>query len=295
MTALAASAVLLAGLCFTGLSFAALLALERGAAAYGAGYSSRASRAFEDLFLFIPPRRLAEMAWIAAAAVAALAFLALGGVAGRPAAILARAAAAAAAGALTLLAPSRLVVLLRARRRARIEAQLETALVDMGGALRSGFSIVQAVERVVEDGEGPLAEEFGTLLHQTRVGVPFEEALRNLGERVGSEDLSLVVISVETARRTGGNLAEIFETISATIRERIRIRNRVRTLTAQGRMQGVVLSLMPLGIGLALHFLQPNMFGPFLRSSAGVATVAAVAVLLALGALSIRKIVNIDV
>ena len=70
MTALAASAVLLAGLCFTGLAFAALLALERGAAAYGAGYSSRTSRAFEDLFLFIPPRRLAEIAWIAAAAVA---------------------------------------------------------------------------------------------------------------------------------------------------------------------------------------------------------------------------------
>ena len=169
------------------------------------------------------------------------------------------------------------------------------ALVDMGGALRSGFSIVQAVERVVEDGEGPLAEEFGTLLHQTRVGVPFEEALQNLGERVGSEDLSLVVISVETARRTGGNLAEIFETISATIRERIRIRNRVRTLTAQGRMQGVVLSLMPIGIGVALHFLQPSMFGPFLRSAAGLGTLAAVAVLLVLGALSIRRIVNIDI
>ena len=90
-------------------------------------------------------------------------------------------------------------------------------------------------------------------------------------------------------------LAEIFETISATIRERIRIRNRVRTLTAQGRMQGVVLSLMPIGIGVALHLLQPNMFGPFLGSSAGVATVAAVAVLLALGALSIRRIVNIDI
>ena len=295
MSLLASAATLLAGLCFTGLAFAALVALERGAAAYGEGYSSRTARAFEDLFLFVPPKRLAEMAWIAASAVAILAFLALGGVAGSPAAILARVAAAAAAGGLMLLAPSRLVVLLRARRRARIEAQLEGALVDMGGALRSGFSIVQAVERVVEDGEGPLAEEFGTLLHQTRVGVPFEEALRNLGERVGSEDLSLVVLSIETARRTGGNLAEIFETISATIRERLRIRNRVKTLTAQGRMQGVVLSLMPLGIGVALHFLQPNMFGPFLRSPAGLGTLAAVAILLVLGALSIRKIVDIDV
>ena len=270
MTLLAASAALLAGLCFTGLSFAALVALERGAAAYGEGYSSRASRAFEDLFLFVPPKRLAEAAWIAAAAVAALAFLALGGAAGSGAAILARAAAA-----------------------ARLETQLEGALVDMGGALRSGFSIVQAVERVVEDGEGPLAEEFGTLLHQTRVGVPFEEALRNLDERVGSEDLSLVVLSIETARRTGGNLAEIFETISATIRERLRIRARIRTLTAQGRMQGVVLSLLPVFIGALTALVVVS--GRFVRDPVGLGVLAAAAVLIALGALCIRNIVNIDI
>ena len=295
MQALSAAVVLLAGLSFTGLSFLLLRALSAGAARYEGAYSSRTALALEDLFLFVPPRRIAEAAWTAGAVVAALAFLALGGVSGGAGAIAARAAFAAAAGGLMLLAPGRLLALLRARRRARIELQLADALPDMGNALRSGFSIVQAIERVADEGENPIAQEFEAFLHQTRVGVPFEEALRNLAARVGSEDLELMVLSVETARRTGGNLAEVFDNIARTIRERLRIRARVRTLTAQGRMQGLVLSLMPVGVGVALHLLEPGLFGPFLRSGAGLLALGATALLLALGALSIRKIVRIDV
>ena len=164
----------------------------------------------------------------------------------------------------------------------------------MSNALRSGFSILQAVEHIAENGIHPISEEFATLLHQTRVGVPFEEALHNLDLRIGSEDLSLVVLSIETARSTGGNLAEIFETISKTIRDRLRIQERIKTLTAQGRLQGVILSLMPIVIGLALNFVNPGMLRPFLHSPAGIGTIVAVIVLLICGALSIRKIVNID-
>lgn len=295
MQALPAAVVLLAGLSFTGLCFLLLRALSAGAARYEGDYSSRTALALEDLFLFVPPRRIAEAAWTAGAVVAALAFLALGGVSGGAGAIAARAAFAAALGGLMLLAPGRLLSLLRARRRARLELQLVDALPDMGNAMRSGFSIVQAIEHVAENGENPIAQEFATFLHQTRVGVPFEEALRNLSSRVGSEDLELVVLSIETARRTGGNLTEVFDNIARTIRERIRIRARVRTLTAQGRMQGIVLSLMPVCVGLALHVLEPGLFGPFLRSAAGLAVLGATAVLLVLGALAIRKIVRIDV
>ena len=206
-----------------------------------------------------------------------------------------RALLAAGLGGLMLLAPGRLIALLRARRRARLELQLADSLPDMGNAMRSGFSIVQAIEHIVENGEDPIAQEFATFLHQTRVGVPFEEALHNMDARVGSEELTLVVLSIETARRTGGNLTEVFDNIARTIRERLRIRARIRTLTAQGRMQGIVLSLMPLGVGVALHFLEPGLFGPFLRSTTGLLVLGAVAVLLVLGALSIRRIVNIDI
>lgn len=295
MHALPAAIVLLAGLCSTGLCFLLLRALSAGAARYEGEYSSRTSHALEDLFLFVPPRRIAEAAWTAGAVLALLAFLALGGIAGTGAEIAVRAALAAGLGGLMLLAPGRLIALLRARRRARLELQLADALPDMGNAMRSGFSIVQAVEHVVENGEDPIAQEFATFLHQTRVGVPFEEALHNMDARVGSEDLTLVVLSIETARRTGGNLTEVFDNIARTIRERLRIRARVRTLTAQGRMQGIVLSLMPIGVGVALHFLEPGLFGPFLRSTTGLLVLGAVAVLLVLGALSIRRIVNIDI
>lgn len=288
-------AAVLAGVCVAGLCASALSAARKAAAAYGSGTAARTARGLEDVFLFVPPRRVAEAAAVFSAAAAVLVFLGTGGIVGSAWAVVARAALALLAGGAALSAPPRILEALRRRRRAKLESQLGGALLDMGNALKSGFSIVQAVERIAEGGEPPISVEFATVLHQTRVGVPLDDALRNMALRVGSEDLSLVVVSIETARKTGGNLAEVFETISSTIRARLRIKARVRTLTAQGRMQGVVLSLMPVAVGAALAALQPGLFAPFLRSPAGAAVLAAAAVLVAVGALSIRKIVAIDI
>jgi hypothetical protein len=110
-----------------------------------------------------------------------------------------------------------------------------------------------------------------------------------------SADLTLVVQAIEAARKTGGNLTEVFEKISATIRERMRIEGRIRTLTAQGRLQGIIVSIMPLIIGVALMIVDPEMTRPFIQSPAGFFVMVAVGVLIGLGALVIRKIVNIDV
>jgi tight adherence protein B len=184
---------------------------------------------------------------------------------------------------------------LKVRRRNRFNIQLVEALSSMSNAMKSGFSIMQAMEHVVANGESPISEEFETMLHQTRVGVGFQEALRNMDRRVGSEDLTLVVLSIETARKTGGNLTEIFASISHTIRERMRIEKRIDTLTAQGRLQGIVLSLMPVVIGLVLHLLEPDLFGPFLKSTVGIICLFVVTIMLVLGALTIRKIVKIDI
>ncbi|MGI5869254.1 MAG: type II secretion system F family protein [Kiritimatiellia bacterium] len=287
--------IIFTGICFAGLTVVALQAFAAGANAYSGTYSSKTARQFEDIFLFIPPRRIAEIGWICAAFTAILVFLGLGGISGSAVAILVRGAIAILLGALMLLAPAQLLVILRNRRRRRFNVQLVDALVNMGNALKSGFSIMQAIEHVVENGENPIAEEFATLLHQTRVGVSFQEAMRNLDQRVGSDDLTLVVLSIETARRTGGNLTEIFANISHTIQERLRIENRIRTLTAQGRLQGIVLSIMPIALGFVLNFIQPAMMQPFVHSVAGIVVMILVAVLLVLGALSIRKIIRIDI
>ncbi len=287
---------LFVGLAFAALAVVLLHAFTSGAEAYSGAYSEKTARAFEDIYLFIPPRRIAEIGWALSIALTLAAFLATGGLAGSVSGILIRfALCGALVGAPALLAPGYFLVFLRNRRREKFNVQLIDALTNMGNALKSGFSILQAFEHVVENGENPIAQEFDTFLHQTRVGVGFTEALQNLDERVASDDLTLVVLSIETARRTGGNLAEIFEKISLTIRERIRIQNRIRTLTAQGRLQGVVVGIMPLLIGIALNILQPGMFQPFLHSTVGIAVVAAIVILLLCGALSIRKIIRIDV
>jgi tight adherence protein B len=165
----------------------------------------------------------------------------------------------------------------------------------MSNALKAGFSIQQAIELVVREGESPIAQEFGMFLHQTRVGMRMEEAMESMQTRVGSDDLALMIGALETARQTGGNLTEVFEKIAHTIRERMRIEMRIRTLTAQGRLQGLIVGAMPLLLGVALFFMDPGMMLAFLRSGFGISILLGVLVLETIGALVIRKIIRIDV
>ena len=198
-------------------------------------------------------------------------------------------------GGLSLRGPRLLLAVLRARRLRKFNLQLVDTLVSMSNALKAGFSISQTFESVARDGENPIAQEFNVFLQQTRVGVNFTDALYRLQERVGSDDLKLVCLAIETARQTGGNLTEIFEQISSTIRERMRIENRIRTLTSQGKLQGIVVGSMPIVIGVALMIVDPGLMLPFLHSLTGVIVIAAVVVLITLGGLIIRKIIRIDV
>ena len=282
------------GLCFGLLAFVLLRALTAGARAYTGQYSDATSRQFEDIFLFIPARRIAEAGWACGLA----AFLLLTLLLFNPRDPLRTAVALAAglvAGAAAFQLPRQFLLVLRNRRRRRFNGQLVEALSQISNALRAGFSITQAFETVVANGENPIAQEFEVFLQQMRVGINFSDALANLDQRVGSEDLELVCSAMEIARRTGGNLTEIFDKISLTIRERMRIEQRVMTLTAQGRLQGVIVGAMPLVVGVAMSVFRPEMMGPYLRSPNGLAAIAAVLVLITLGALMIRKIIRIDV
>jgi tight adherence protein B len=280
--------------CFAGLAFVLMRALSAGADAYSGEYSADTARQFEDIFLFVPPRRIAEIGWMCSAASFAIVFLLTGSLTEKRGFIVGLALGTLVAVAM-LQMPRLLVRMLRRRRLRKFNLQLVDTLVSMSNALKAGFSIMQTFETVTRDGENPIAQEFGLFLQQTRVGVSFSDALSKMEQRVGSEDLTLVVLAIETARQTGGNLTEIFEQISATIRERMRIENRVRTLTAQGRLQGIVVGAMPLFIGAALTLIDPGLMLPFLHSLAGIVVVALVILLVACGGLVIRKIINIDI
>lgn len=286
--------VLLFALSAAGLAYVVAGAMSSGAEEYSGTFSRDTARQFEDVFLFVPPRRILELGWAAAAVVFIVIFLALADFKSLDGFIMAGALAALAGlGGFTL--PRLMLTWFKTRRLQRFNGQLSDTLTTMSNALRAGFSITQAFETVATSGENPIAQEFNLMLQQVRVGVPFADALTNMEARVGSADLTLVVMAIATARRTGGNLTEIFDSIAATIRERARIEDRVQTITAQGRMQGIVVGAMPLVVGIVMLAMDPDMMLPFLHSPGGMAACAVVVALVACGGLLIRKIVRIDV
>jgi len=282
------------GVCFMGLTYAFIHVVKAGAESYSSVYTEQTSRQLADIFFFIPPRRILELAWAAAITLFVLLFFFTGNfrsLAGTLRGLFIGGTAA----ALMLALPRRILLMLKARRLQSFNEQLVDALMTMSNALRSGASILQAFEHIVKAGQNPIAQEFSLFLQQTRVGVKFEEALGNLDKRVNSEDLTLMIGAIEIARQTGGNLTEVFEKISGTIRERLRIQERVRTLTAQGRMQGIVVGVMPIALGIVMFIMDPMMMVSFFTSTTGILVGLVAVALEVVGALLIRKIINIDI
>lgn len=279
---------------FFGFAWLFIDALNEGTGNYASQMGVETSRQFEDVFMFISPEKIARLGRLAALAAFFLFFIPLFSFT-NIASTLAGVLLGLAAGAFVFTLPARYVRILRDRRRVKFNEQLVDALGTMSNALRAGFSINQAFESVVESAEKPIAQEFTVLLQQMRVGLPFEEALASLDRRVASDDLTLVCTSIDIARKTGGNLTDIFDKISETIRGRMSIERRVRTLTAQGRLQGLIVSLMPIVLGIAMTVLKPSVMKPFLFSLNGAVCIGITLSLVTIGWIIIRKIIKIEV
>lgn len=276
------------------LAWSLLVGMQEAAANYDEVYATEAARELENLFLFIPPQRIARIARVAAL-IAFLTFFVLFTNVGSLLGMIRGVVLGGIAAGLVLAVPRLLISFLRKHRLEKFNLQLVDALVSMSNALKAGFSIMQAFETIVKEYPNPIRQELNVFLQQNRVGVRFEDALDNLDERVGSQDLTLMVRSIETARLTGGNLTEVFEKIAETIRERIRIEGRISAMTAMGRLQGIVVGLMPLLLLFVLTALKPQMMRAFYTSPAGIGMLILVLVLELVGYLVIRKIVNIDI
>lgn len=184
---------------------------------------------------------------------------------------------------------------LKKRRLQRFNEQLEDALNSMSSALKAGFSINQALEVIAEENRRPISIEFRLLLQEIRLGVPLEKALDNMVKRMQSDDFELVATAVLTARQTGGELTVIFERLAAMIRERMRISGRLKALTAQGRMQALVVGAMPFLLMIVMNYIAPQMMSNFFNSMVGVLLLAGAVVLDVIGFLVIRKITTIDI
>lgn len=191
--------------------------------------------------------------------------------------------------------PMLLVKHYRKRRIKKFNVQLVDALQAMANAFKAGLTFPQAIEHVAREAMPPLSQEFGLFVKEVKLGVPLEEALVNMGRRVGSDDLELVVVSTNIARQLGGNMAEMFETISTVIRERFRLEGKIDALTSQGKLQGWIVAAMPAVLGLVLNYMRPDLMEPMMNHIFGYILVTIIAIMEIMGILIIRRIVNIDI
>ena len=179
---------------------------------------------------------------------------------------------------------------------------LPDTITLIANALRAGSSFLQAIELVVRESRPPISTEFGRVIREVNLGLPFEQALENMVRRVKSDDLELMATAISIQHQVGGNLAEILDSIAFTIRERVRIKGEIRTLTAQQRLSGYVVGFLPIGLAGFLFLIAPSFFNPMFDTRASLLGLPAGLVILALGGVSmfigfmaIRKIVDIEV
>ncbi|MBO1110629.1 type II secretion system F family protein [Bordetella petrii] len=247
-------------------------------------YTHEAGITLSEVFLFIDPAQL----WLGAMLLAAVAGLAAFAASGS--ALLGSLAAVLAARL-----PRHMVGRLRGRRLARFEQQLPGALLALASALRAGVGVSTALRHIVDHSEAPLAQEFGLMLREQRLGVSFDAALGHLSQRVPSEASALVVAAMRVASHTGGNLAETLDGIARTLRDRLQLQGKVRALTAQGRLQAWIVGALPLLLAAVLDRMEPDAMAVLWHTPLGWAVLAVVAGLETAGVLLIRRIVDIDI
>lgn len=184
----------------------------------------------------------------------------------------------------------------------KFDEQLGDMLNLMTNGLRAGYSTMQALEAVSRELPAPISDEFRRVVQEIQIGITMEKALENVLRRIPSEDLDFVVTAINVQREVGGNLSEILDTISFTIRERVRIKGEIRVMTANVRASGAILSMIPLGLGLALWFISPDYIGTFFapndvvpQPACGIVAVAVIVGMILAGYFVMMRIADIEV
>jgi tight adherence protein B len=184
------------------------------------------------------------------------------------------------------------------RRKARISklnAQLPETLTMISNSLKAGFGLLQAMSTAADQMSHPIATELSRTIHEMNIGSSVEVALLALSERSESYDFDIVVTAILVQRTVGGNLGEILDTVAETMRERIRIRGEIQTLTSQQKLTGIVLGLIPLGVGLLFQLMSPGYITPLFTTFAGKGMLVAAVILETIGVMVIQRILDIEV
>lgn len=192
-------------------------------------------------------------------------------------------------------APKLIITNLWEKRCTRLVDQMVDGMTIMSNGIKAGQSLTQSMERVVENMAGPLPQEFGLILNKVRLGMSVEDALNEFGDRIPRQDVQMFVTAVVILKETGGNMAETFQTITSTVRERQKVEKKIEAMTAQGNMQAIIVTLVPLillGVFLALD---PDYVMPLFTKPLGWFCLLIVVTLQIIGLVVMRKIVTIKV
>ncbi len=184
------------------------------------------------------------------------------------------------------------------RKSARLKAfnnQLGDALNLMVNSLRAGYSSTQAMESIANEMPPPISEEFGRVVLEMQLGVPFDTAMANLLRRMPSADMDLIITAMSVQREVGGNLAEVLDSISFTIRERVRIKGEIKAMTSQGRITGTMVTLIPFALGVFIGAVNPKYIGHLFSDPCGWIMIGIGIAMIGFGYFVMNKIVSIEV
>jgi tight adherence protein B len=193
------------------------------------------------------------------------------------------------------MVPSLLLSNARSRRQKKFMAQLPDTLQLLAGTLKAGYGVLQAIDTVVKESEDPMSSEFQRALTEARLGLPLEDSLGAMAERVDSDDFRWVVVAMNIQRQVGGNLAELLETVAQTLRGREQVRGQIQTLSAEGRLSAAILFALPFGLLAYLLLTNPGYLTPLFTNAVGVFMMIGAVVLMLVGWIWIRRLIKIEV
>jgi len=184
---------------------------------------------------------------------------------------------------------------MRKKRLRKLELQLPEALVMVSGSLSSGASLNMALESMLKEQPAPLSQEFMLFMREQRIGVDFDVSLRNMERRIPLQDFIMFTAAMRISREVGGNLGEVLTTLAETLRRKATMEGKIESLTAQGRMQGIVMAGLPILLGTLLYFMEPVAMAKLFTTTLGWIVLMIVIIMEVMGYIFIRKITTIDV
>jgi tight adherence protein B len=251
---------------------------------YRADFTASASTNMADMFMFVDPNQLFRVNLIALVVGPLLIWLLLGDIVSTLGVFI-----------LILVLPAFAYRSMKRKRLARIEAQLPDALTMVSGSLRAGASLNIALDNLVAEQPAPISQEFEILTKEQRLGVDFDVSLANMEQRIPMQDFRMLTTALRINREVGGNLAETIESLATTLRRKSTMEGKIQSLTAQGKLQGIVMTGLPVLLGLLLNFLEPESMEKLWTTGIGWTVLAVIIVMEMLGYFMIRKITSIDV